>query len=549
MVPKSLALLLSASTFLKTSFAADPDSDVVDTGYAKYLGNRTLPNAVAYLGIPYAEPPLGDLRFRAPVPLNTTRIAEESGGEAIDATEYPDFCIQGPLGRGDPRIDPGGAGSEDCLNLNIYAPAGAKKGDNLPVLFYIHGGGYVNGNPQNWPFDHWIQQSPNIVAVSIYYRLDAFGFLTHPDFASSENGDLNPGFLDQVEALRWVKANIESFGGDPSKVTINGESAGGGSVQHHLVAEEGEPLFSGAIAQSVYRARTPTPEQQQPLFEHFASTAGCDSGDVAAQVACLRNASVSTLVRAQETQFNGSYNGFLPVIDGKVIVGHATTLVKEGKFAKVPLIVGATSNETVSGGSNITVALQGSYPGLSDGDVQDILAVAPLADFANETQRFQDVTGESVLRCAREILGGAYSTAPKSWTYRYNQPSPVQSNPFGVEHAAENYMMFVGTDTGANGSTTFHPTTPVEDAFAEELLAYWISFVRSGDPNTFKLDRSPEWPQYTLEGADEIVKQRVVLQEGPADSTTESGSFIEQEPVNEGRRCEAVAAKSEQEQN
>ncbi|KAL0571847.1 hypothetical protein V5O48_010115 [Marasmius crinis-equi] len=532
-------VLLSASLFLTTALAAD--SDVVDTGYAKYLGNRTFPNAVAYLGLPYAEPPLGDRRFRAPVPLNTTRITEESGGEVIEATQYPDFCIQGGFG--------GGAGSEDCLNVNVYAPVGAKKGDQLPVIFYIHGGGYVNGNPRNWPFDHWIQQSPNIVAVSVYYRLDSFGFLATPDFTDSTNGDLNAGFLDQVEALRWVKANIESFGGDPAKVTINGESAGGGSVQHHLVANEGEPLFSGAIAQSVYRARTPTPEQQQPLFENYVSAAGCGFGDLTAQLTCLRSASVDSLVRAQQTPFNGPYNGFEPVVDGKVIVGHPTTLIREGKFAKVPLIVGATSNETVSGGTNLTTALQGAFPGLSDDDVQDILVVAPVSDFTDETQRFQVVTGESLLRCAREILGGAYSTAPKSYAYRYNQPSPVQRTPTGVEHAAENFMMFLGTDTGTNGSTTFHPMTPIEDAFAEELLAYWISFVRTGDPNTFKLDRSPEWPQYSLDGAGDTQKRRIVLQENPGNSTEVSGSFVEQELENEGRRCEVVASKSEQEQN
>ena len=123
--------------------------------------------------------------------------------------------------------------------------------------------GYRYGNPRNWPFDHWVQQSPNVVIISVYYRLDAFGFLAHPDFDDSVNGDFNAGFLDQIEALRWIKVNIESFGGNPDKVTINGESAGGGSVQHHLVANEDEQLFHGAIAQSIWRARVPTPEQQE----------------------------------------------------------------------------------------------------------------------------------------------------------------------------------------------------------------------------------------------------------------------------------------------
>ena len=123
--------------------------------------------------------------------------------------------------------------------------------------------GYIYGNPRNWPFDHWINQSPNVVIVSVYYRLSSFGFLTTPAFVDTANGDFNAGFLDQIQALKWVKENIRSFGGNPRKVTINGESAGGSSVELHLVANEGERLFSQAIAQSVYRTPLPTPEQQK----------------------------------------------------------------------------------------------------------------------------------------------------------------------------------------------------------------------------------------------------------------------------------------------
>ena len=126
------------------------------------------------------------------------------------------------------------------------------------------GGGYVFGNPANWPFEHWIQQSPNVVIVSIYYRLDSFGFLSTPGLEDGKLGDLNVGFLDQIEALRWVQKYINRFGGDPSKVTINGQSAGGSSVELHLIASTGkENLFSGGIGQSVTRTPVPTAKQQQ----------------------------------------------------------------------------------------------------------------------------------------------------------------------------------------------------------------------------------------------------------------------------------------------
>jgi carboxylesterase type B len=156
----TVALALSfwhKDSILAFAIPSGSQVDIVNTGYVRYQGNRTLPNTVAYLGIPYAEPPVGNLRFRAPLPLNTTRVVLESAGKTIDATEYPEFCIQGTTGGG----DAGGAGSEDCLKVNIYAPPDATKGSKredfyvcvpvsrpcnadistVPVLFYIHGGG------------------------------------------------------------------------------------------------------------------------------------------------------------------------------------------------------------------------------------------------------------------------------------------------------------------------------------------------------------------------------------------------------------------------
>ena len=127
----------------------------------------------------------------------------------------------------------------------------------------FHLKGYTKGNPANWPFDRWIHQVPHVVIVSVYYRLDSLGFLSHPSFSSDPSlGDLNVGFQDQTEALRWIQAHIDGFGGDPGRVTINGESAGGSSIELHLVAENNEGLFHGGIAQSVYRAPVATPEQQ-----------------------------------------------------------------------------------------------------------------------------------------------------------------------------------------------------------------------------------------------------------------------------------------------
>ncbi|KDR78647.1 hypothetical protein GALMADRAFT_223905 [Galerina marginata CBS 339.88] len=512
-----------------SSMQTGAQGDIVDTGYAKYLGNRSYPNTVAYLGIPYAEPPIGDRRFRAPIPLNKARVSQESGGSVVDATKYPNACIQGIIE----------AGSEDCLNINIYAPVGAKTGSNLPVLVYIHGGGYIFGNPASWPFDHWINQSPNVVIVSVYYRLASFGFLAEPALRDPVNGDLNAGFLDQIEALKWVQGNIASFGGDPAKVTINGESAGGSSVELHLVANEGQKLFSGAIAQSIYRSPLPTAEQQVPLFKSFAKEAGCTNELVTAQLSCLRKASVSTLTWAQiiamlSSETASGYKLFRPVIDGKILTDFPTKLIQAGKFAKVPLMVGATTNETLSGGSDVSASLKSFFPSMSDADVNALVQAYPLADFASSPAlQFQTITGDSELRCARSIMGDAFGKYTKSWTYRYNQKTPGES---AVGHAAENYIMFRGTRTELNG-TTFNALSPAESSFAEELIAYWLSFVRSGDPNTFKLSRSPVWSPFMPQHS------RIVLQADPDNTTTISGNFLEKEGAEETKRCDLVASQ------
>ncbi|KAF8556605.1 alpha/beta-hydrolase [Imleria badia] len=539
LIPSASLLLLSLlfKDARASASASDGTGPTVNVGYTTYLGNQSYPDTVAYLGIPYAEPPVGDLRFRATVPLNTTRVSDEAGGQVVNATYYPDFCVQGTTRHG----DAGGAGSEDCLKVNIYAPYGAKEGDNLPVLFYIHGGGYIFGNPRNWPFDGWIHQSPNVVIVSVYYRLDSFGFLASPEFTDPAYGDFNAGFQDQLQALRWVNQYISTFGGDPNCVTINGQSAGGSSVELHMVANQGERLFHGAIAQSVYRSPLPIPEEQQLLFEFYSSYAGCGTGSIGERMTCLRNASVSALARAQDAanqgNFSGLYNFFRPVLDGLLFSGYPTLQFQLGQFARVPLIVGSTSNETLSTGTNIPVALKEYFPALTETDIQEFVALYPLSDYDSPSQQFQVATGEPGVICGREAMGGPASLSSDTWTYRYNTPNPTSGSDV-VAHAAENWMMFDGINTGFNGTGTFTAQTPAELAFASELIAYWLSFVRSANPNTYKLDVSPTWEQYTP-----LNKVRMVLMQDPKNLTTVSGSYVEEEPTVEGDRCAFAISK------
>ncbi|KAG1724954.1 Alpha/Beta hydrolase protein [Suillus paluster] len=528
-----------------SGYVAYPSSQLyqnaVDLGYVTYFGDNQpemYPNTVAHLGIPYAERPVGDLRFRATVPLNTTRVTEEAGGSPVDATSYPDFCIQGQFAG-----QPGGAGSEDCLNVNVYSPYGAKEGDNLPVLFYIHGGAWIFGNPRGFPFEHWVNQSPNVIIVSVYYRLGSLGFLAAPEFTDPAYGDFNAGLRDQIQALKWVKSYISKFGGDPTNVTISGHSAGGASVELHMIVDESKGLFSRVIAQSVGRSALPTPKQQQPLFESYASLAGCENGSVADQMKCLRGANISALAFAQDNALHRDF-GYVPIVDGLLITGHPTTKFQCGEFTHVPLIVGSASNETLSLSPklDISTGLKAFFPSLTDTDIQQFLGLYPIDDFDSKIQQFQVATGEPDVICAVSLSLTLlpWATHPhysNTWTYRYNTPDPTLNTKY-VTHAAENWMMFNGTTTGPNGTSTFDPQTDAQKAFASELIAYWLSFVRTGDPNTYKLDKSPVWEKYS-----ESNLVRMVLTQ--QNSATESGNEMEILPLAEFVRCAFAISKAE----
>ncbi|GJJ14529.1 hypothetical protein Clacol_008794 [Clathrus columnatus] len=514
------------------SFAIPTKPPTVDTGYAIFVGNHSRPNTAAFLGVPYAEPPLDDKRWRAPTPLDTETL--KNNKKTFDASKYPDFCIQGTTGSG----DAGGAGSEDCLKVNIYAPINATQESNLPVLVYIHGGGYIYGNPANWPFDHWVDQSPNVVIVSVYYRLNVFGFLAHPELEDPTIGSLNAGFLDQTEALRWVQSHISSFGGNPNKVTINGQSAGGSSVELHLVAANNERLFIGAIAQSVYRIPLPTVEQQQSLLGYLLQNTSCTLPTGVEQISCLRKASVSALIRSSDwaqSTFPGGYHKWVPVIDKTVLTDHPTDLLMSGNWAKVPIIAGATSNESLSDTGDIPTSLTDYFPGITSTDIQKFTSLYPENQFANVNQWVTDVTGDITVRCGRELLGSVASRDDlPSFAYRYNQPNPSFGDNVDVEHAAENWMMFLGSNTGFNGSGVLTGLNATETAFSQELIAYWLSFVRSSNPNTYRLERSPEWPSFSPTSTG----KRQVLQQDPKNRTTVSGIVSELEPSADLERCD-----------
>ncbi|CCA72715.1 related to triacylglycerol lipase II precursor [Serendipita indica DSM 11827] len=524
---------------------------LIETQHIAYKGLVLRNGKVAtFYGIPYAEPPVGANRFRAPIPLKR-HTALGDVRNMVDATRQPKFCPQFSLMND--KDTHAGEGSEDCLYLNVYTPPHVLGStEKLPVLVYIHGGGFVQGNPLGWPFEHWIEQYPNIVIVSIYYRLGIFGFLTAPD--AGDALDSNAGILDQVEALRWVNENIAHFGGDPEKVTINGQSAGAASVALHLLMNGGkQQLFHQAILQSLYRPPLRKVSETKDSFQWVVKEAGCHIGalSTAEQVACLRTKDKAKLVSAAESAYNHNISWyFIPTVDGERVRTGPTQLFNQHKFSKIPILVGATTDETIAGSDNMHQEIQRRFSFLSEDDVHSFNKIYRPESFTDEEIRVRTALGEAVLRCGREHLAELYAAEGLPvYAYRFDQANPTRPGR-GVEHSAENWWMFQGVNTGINGSYTLTKfTSPSQKQFERELLAFWVSFVRTGDPNKYRLANAPEWPRWENEKKNlwgKVVSSpaRMVLKQGETGLTSDDyqpGSFVEDQPHEELERCRALS--------
>ncbi|XP_006458946.1 hypothetical protein AGABI2DRAFT_115910 [Agaricus bisporus var. bisporus H97] len=330
--PTSVFLLLSVATAIQ---AARPTT-VVDLEYAKYegsLSNQT--GNIEFLGIRYAASPTGSLRWRGPqLPQKMPGIQK--------ADTFPISCYRAgdgaspntsfPLDRR--QNQPAPMFSEDCLFLDVTTPASIT--EDLPVIVWIHGGGYQSGSVSRFDGDDLVREAGGgVVAVLIQYRLGVLGFLSGQQV--SDGGVLNAGLLDQQFALQWVQRHISKFGGDPKKVTIWGESAGAGSVLQHVIANDGNtrpPLFRAAISSSTflpsqYAFNDPIPEQ---LFGEVVSQAGCSSSRNALE--CLRQVDADFLQQVNVNVSHSAFFGtwvFVPVVDGHFITKRPTELLREGK--------------------------------------------------------------------------------------------------------------------------------------------------------------------------------------------------------------------------
>jgi len=449
----------------------------------------------SFLGLPYAAPPTGNLRWRAPQPAATW-----SG--VRDATQFGPSCPQPTANN--PYLPPGSI-SEDCLYLNVYTPAlRGGGGGGRPVLVWIHGGGLTQDGARN--YDGSKLAADGTVVVTINYRLGALGFLAHPALASRPGGPAgNYGLMDQQAALRWVQRNIARFGGDPRNVTIAGQSAGGLSVLAQLVSSGSRGLFQRAIVQSGAFALT-----QQPLAvaeaagEKLATAVGC--ADQTAQ--CLRSAPVSDLV----SNFGAGIPG---VVDGSVLTESIGTAIAHGQFARVPILNGITHDEemifvdalglTVSGGTFVPVpdrpvttanyqANIAAVLGVPDARAAAIAAEYPPGAYPSADLAFSTLVADANFACPALQLDRWTSGRVPTYAYQFNDDhAPVNvarpgALPPIATHGTE--LPYLFDQPNAPFPATL---TAAQQALAASMRAAWANFAASGNPSS----RALPWPSFT----------------------------------------------------
>jgi para-nitrobenzyl esterase len=436
-----------------------------------------------YLGIPYAAPPIGPLRWRPPQPP-----ARWHGIRT--ATSFAPHCPQtaGVFGRA--------STSEDCLYLNVIAPAGHRDG-RLPVMVWIHGGAFVGGESDDYNPNGLVANG--VIVVTINYRLGALGFLAHPALADHPGGPTGDyGLMDQQAALRWVRANIGEFGGDPGNVTIFGESAGGQSVLLQLVSPGARGLFARAIAESGGYALSPVSlASAETAGRAFAAKAGC-----ASQTAqCLRSLPVATILADQDP------SGASADIDGLVLTEQPRVAFTSGNFSHVPVIDGSNHDEwrlfvalATFEGHPVTAANYQSMIASTlhvSGTIASLIAIQyPLTGYQSPALALGTLGTDAIFACPTLLVDGAMARYVPTYAYEFNDenaPAPYPSPGFayGATHASELQYLF-GLPAASAGILS-----PQQEQLAAAMRQEWTSFARSGVPSAA---RAPAWPRFTTGG-------------------------------------------------
>jgi para-nitrobenzyl esterase len=481
-----LAVCMLLSAFAQSVCAATAPTVKTDSGLVSGVAQA---DVISFKGIPFAKPPVGDLRWRAPQPVSKWAGVRKAEAYGADCMQLPFPSDAAPLG-----VTP----AEDCLYLNVWRPAHPSRG-RLPVFVWIYGGGFVNGGSSPDVYDGSEFARHGVMFVSFNYRVGRFGFFAHPALSAEQRGGAlaNYGIMDQIAALQWVQRNIAAFGGDPGNVTICGESAGGTSVHILLTSRLGRGLFSRAIIQSgggrpsPFGSRTLSggADSAEAIGLAFARQAGIEEAGPDG-LRRLRALSAQQLIGNLNLASMGdpTYVGG-PVVDGKIVTGDTSALYAAGKGARVPVMVGATDMDI------------GFMPG---GSVAELLAAfGTRADEARSAYGVHD--GDDVRGVAFRMGGTQMMIEPARYVARLMATRGQPVYEFRFSYVAESLRtQFPGAMHASDIPFAFNTVaarygkdlTPADAAAARAMHNYFVAFARTGRP---QVEGQPAWPAFTPE--------------------------------------------------
>lgn len=511
-----LALAAPAKRAAPTVVAPSPGATVV---------GKSSSNVETFNGIPFAQPPTGQLRLKPPQPLTSSLGTIDASGTAkacpqfffsVDDSNFPTNVLGTILNT--PLFQTVTNAGEDCLTINVQRPAGTTKDSKLPVLFWIFGGGFELGSTQMYDGTSLVQESVTqnkpVIFVAVNYRVGGFGFLPGKEILA--DGSANLGLLDQRLGLKWVADNIAAFGGDPDKVTIWGESAGSISVLDQMALYDGDntyngkPLFRAGIMNSgsVIPADPVDCPKGQAVYDAVVSEAGCSSAPDT--LACLRELDYTTFLNAANSvpgilSYNSVALSYLPRPDGKALTQSPDLLIEAGKYAKVPFIVGDQEDEGTLFAlftSNISTTAQLSqyfkdiyFPDADKSIIDELIGTyqtitddgSPfrtliLNNWYPQFKRIAAILGDLTFTLTRRVFLEATSALNPdvpSWSYlaSYDYGTPI----LGTFHGSDLLQVFYGT---------------LPNNAAKSIRGYYLSFIYDLDPNSNNdFDNWPQWSQ------------------------------------------------------
>jgi para-nitrobenzyl esterase len=479
---------------------AHADSLTVKTAQGKVRG-KTINNGKvkAFLGLPYAAPPVGEQRWKAPEPAAAWKGVRE-------ATEFGAHCAQGKVF--DDMIFQDKGASEDCLFLNVYAPADATGKSKLPVMFWIHGGGYSGGGSNEPRHNGDFLPTKGVVLVTINYRLGVFGFMVTGDMLKEGKGIAGDwGMQDMVAALEWVHKNIGAFGGDEKNITIFGESAGSFAVSTLMASPMSKNLIakgigeSGAAFPSGLNLGGDTAAEAAKAGDKFADGVGAKT---LAELRAVPTDKILDAVKEQKASFE-------PVIDGKFLTESVADVYAAGKQAHIPLLAGWNADEgSFFAMRGMTVPqFKGMAQGMFKERAEEFLKLYPAETDEQALRSAIDFGSDSFIAFGTWKWIEAQRKTGDAPVYRYHfelaaTPSKFHPGTFAF-HSDDIEYVFGTLDTRPGWEVR-----PEDRKLSEQMMGYWTNFAKTGDPNGVSL---PEWPKYGVNN--EIIHLNNPITSGP----------------------------------